>query len=180
MKFSKFLLKLAGWKVKITTPDFNKCIICVAPHTTNWDFILGKLAYSSVGRTAGFLMKKSWFFFPFNLIFKAMGGVPVERKNKTRKLTHIIIDKLKEVDRMVLAITPEGTRSRVSEWHKGFLIIAHEAKVPVILGVIDGGTKTLLMERTFIPTGNLDNDMRFVKGYYSQFTAIYPDRFSTE
>mgnify|MGYP000766690393 CR=1 FL=1 len=42
---------MAGWTVNITVPDYPKCIICVAPHTSNWDFVIGKLAYSSIGRT---------------------------------------------------------------------------------------------------------------------------------
>ena len=60
MNLSKFLLRIAGWKVIISVPDYPKCIICVAPHTSNWDFIIGKLAYASIGRKAGFLMKSSY------------------------------------------------------------------------------------------------------------------------
>lgn len=48
--FSRFLLRLFGWKVVATVPDFPKSVICVAPHTSNWDFILGKLAYTALGR----------------------------------------------------------------------------------------------------------------------------------
>ena len=80
---SRFILKLFGWKVVVDVPDLKKCVICVAPHTSNWDFIIGKLAYLSIGRYAGFMIKKSWFFFPLNLIFKAMGGVPVDRKQRS-------------------------------------------------------------------------------------------------
>ena len=58
MNLSKLILRMAGWTVNITVPDYPKCIICVAPHTSNWDFVIGKLAYSSIGRTAGFLMKE--------------------------------------------------------------------------------------------------------------------------
>lgn len=180
MSVSKLLLKWLGWRVDITTPDYDKCIICVAPHTTNWDFVLCELAYSSVGRKAGFLMKKSWFFFPLNLIFKAMGGIPVERKSKKVSLTQVIIEKFKEAKRMVIAITPEGTRSRVTDWHTGFLRIAKEAKLPIVLGVIDGGTKTLLLQKVFIPSEDIEADMRAIKDYYSAFTAIYPERFSTD
>lgn len=180
MRLARQILKWAGWKIRVTTPDYTKCIISVAPHTTNWDFILGKLAYSAIGRKTGFLMKKSWFFFPLGPILRAMGGIPVDRKNKSVSLTQVIIDKFKGAKQMVIAITPEGTRSRVTEWHKGFLHIAYGANVPVVLAVIDGGTKTLIMERTFIPSGNADHDLKIVKEYYSQFTAIYPERFATD
>lgn len=62
MGFSKFILRLAGWKVRIIVPDYPKAIICVAPHTSNWDFIVGKLAYAAVDRKAGFLMKNHGSF----------------------------------------------------------------------------------------------------------------------
>lgn len=180
MNISKTILRWVGWKVDISTPDFPKCIICVAPHTTNWDFFLCELAYRSIGRKAGFLMKKSWFFFPLNIIFKSMGGIAVERKNKSVSLTQVIIDKFNASTRMVIAITPEGTRSRVSDWHTGFLRIAYQANIPVVLGVIDGGEKRLLLKEVFIATGDTDADMRRIKDYYSAFTAIYPERFTTE
>ena len=86
MSLSGTILRLFGWKVVCSVPDYPKCIICVAPHTSNWDFILGKLAYWSLGRQAGFLIKQEWFFFPMNLIFKAFGGIPVKRRQ--RLVTH--------------------------------------------------------------------------------------------
>ena len=72
---SKALLRLAGWKLGPVVEDVPKCVICVAPHTSNWDFIVGKLFYTSIGRNASFLIKKEWFFFPFNLLFDWLGGV---------------------------------------------------------------------------------------------------------
>ena len=61
----------------VDVPDYPKCVICVAPHTSNWDFFIGKLAYLSIGRYAGFMMKKEWFFPPLGSLLKSMGGVPV-------------------------------------------------------------------------------------------------------
>lgn len=49
---SKALLRLAGWKLGPVVEDVPKCVICVAPHTSNWDFIVGKLFYTSIGRNA--------------------------------------------------------------------------------------------------------------------------------
>ena len=78
---SKALLKMMGWHAGPLGEYAPKCVICVAPHTSNWDFILGKLFYLSIGREASFLIKKEWFFFPFNLFFNWIGGVPVDRTN---------------------------------------------------------------------------------------------------
>ncbi|MDE6294686.1 MAG: acyltransferase, partial [Muribaculaceae bacterium] len=70
------LLKMFGWSVDITVARRDKCVICVAPHTSNYDFILGLAAYRSLGREANFLMKKFWFFFPLSILLKHFGGIP--------------------------------------------------------------------------------------------------------
>ena len=80
MNLAAHILRLMGWKVSVDVPDLPRCIICVAPHTSNVDFLLGELAIRSVGRSAGFLMKKSWFFWPLGFFFRKIGGVPVDRR----------------------------------------------------------------------------------------------------
>lgn len=158
-----------------------KCIICVAPHTSNWDFILGKLAYASVGRKAGFLMKAAWFRWPLGAFFRAMGGIPVpKRRPGGPSLTEYVTEKFRTSEHMVLAITPEGTRSRTSDWHTGFLHIARLADVPVALGVLDFGTRSILIEHIFEPTGSIDADMRAIKDFYAPYQGKYPEKFSTE
>lgn len=181
MNISGTILKLFGWSVHISVPDYPKCIICVAPHTSNWDFIIGKLSYASVGRKAGFLMKESWFFWPLGCFFRAIGGVPVPRGRKSRRpLTDELVERFDTSERLVLAITPEGTRSRTAEWHTGFLRIAMQAHVPIALGVIDFSLKKVLIERTFEPTGNPEADMAAIKAYYRPFKGKYPEKFCAQ
>lgn len=180
MWLSKLILRMAGWTVKVTVPDYPKCIICVAPHTSNWDFILGKLAYASVGRKAGFLMKSTWFFFPMGAIFRSMGGVPVVRKKGGSSLVDTLVEQFKTTDKLVIAITPEGTRSRTSEWRTGFLRIAQQANIPISLGALDFDKKEVTITETFTPTGDIDADMRAVKDYYKNFKGKHPEKFSAE
>lgn len=179
MNFAGLLLRMAGWSVEITVPDYDKCIICVAPHTSNWDFILGKLAYASVGRKSGFLMKEAWFFWPLGPLFKAIGGVPVP-KQRGAKLTDYIISRFKTAGHMHLAVTPEGTRSKVTKWRTGFLHIAEGAGVPIVLGAIDAAHMRVIIEREFTPSGDTDADMRMIKDYYRPFEGIKPDKFSAD
>ena len=180
MSLSGKILKFFGWSVTVSVPDYPKCIICVAPHTSNWDFILCELAIHSVGRTAGFMMKSSWFFFPLGMIFKAMGGIPVERTKSHASLTDAMIDKFKNSERLVVAITPEGTRMATCRWHSGFLRIARAANVPVALAAIDSKTKRITLTDEFIPTEDVEADMSRIKQFYSRFTGIRPDKFCTE
>lgn len=179
MGISRLLLKWIGWKVDVGVPDYPKAVICVAPHTGNFDFFLCELAIRSVGRKAGFLMKKSWFFWPLGSILRAMGGVPVNRSRST-SLTDQLVRRYEREPRLVLAFAPEGTRSLTTRWHTGFLRVAKEAGVPLLLAVIDGGTHTVRMTESFHPTDDPQADLAAIKRYYSRFTAIHPEKFSTD
>ena len=126
---------MAGWKLgPVDGVDLPKCIVCVAPHTSNWDFIVGKLFYTSIGCNAGFLIKKEWFFFPFNLLFNWQGGVPVDRGKRT-SVTDQMVERFKTSERFQLAVTPEGTRKRAKDWKKGFYFIALKANVPIVVAI---------------------------------------------
>ncbi len=174
---SKLILKIAGWKVVVTLPAIDKSVICVAPHTSNWDFILGKLCYTSVGMTANFMIKKEWFNFPFNLIFGPMGGVPVER-SKNNNLIDQIVTRFKTTKKFNIAITPEGTRKRNDKWKKGFYYIALKAEVPIQLAYIDYKDKVLSIEKLFTPTGDEKEDFKVINDYYKNVNARHPELFA--
>ena len=173
---SKCILKLMGWKVGQILPEVDKCVIVVAPHTSNMDFILGKLAYTAIGRTANFLIKKDWFFFPFNHLFNSIGGIPVDRDRRT-SITDKLAVEFEKRDKFQLAITPEGTRRRTRKWKKGFYYIAYKANVPIILVALDYGTKTVSFLDTFYPTGDTDGDIEIIRSKYNHIEAKYPEQF---
>lgn len=174
-------LELSGWGVEITAPHRDKCVICVAPHTSNWDFIIGLAAYRSLGRKANFLMKKFWFFWPLKYLLRHLGGIPVEpKRNSGMSLTDQIISDFKKRGYMNLAVTPEGTRSRTEIWRTGFLYIAYGAKVPIQLGLIDFANKRVIIAEEYQPTGDVNHDMEAIKSYYSGAAqaARYPEKFT--
>lgn len=176
-----FALKLSGWTFEIKVPLVNKCVICVAPHTSNWDFLLGLSAYLSVGRKFNFLMKSFWFFFPLKYLLRYFGGIPVTRSKdkKSGSLTEKVISLFKTESYVNLAVTPEGTRSATEKWKTGFLYIAYGAKVPILLAVIDYSTKRMMIDRVYEPTGDVETDMKAIRSYYSQWSdaARYPEKF---
>ena len=124
------LYKRMGWTADVTEDHPDKFIICLAPHTSNWDFILGLLYSRSIGMKINFLMKKEWFFWPLGPIFKSLGGIPVYRQKKT-SMTDAMAETAKKADQFRLCITPEGTRSKTAEWKKGFYFIALKAGLPI-------------------------------------------------
>lgn len=178
MNIWKACFNLIGWSQEITVPYHDKAVICVAPHTSNWDFIIGLLAYRSLGRKANFLMKDFWFFFPLKYLLRYLGGIPVNRKSNN-SLTTTITEDFKRFSHLNLAITPEGTRKSVEVWKTGFLRIAYNAGVPVQLGVIDYKNKKVIIKDEFIPSGDIENDLKIVRHYYSNLrdAAKHPDNF---
>ena len=170
--------KILGWKAEVSVPDFDKCIICAAPHTTNWDLFIGKLFITAIGRESDFMMKKEWFFFPMGYIFRKMGGIPVHREKRT-SMVEQIVKRIKTSRKFHLAITPEGTRSPNPEWKKGFYYIALNAQIPIVLIGIDYKTKTITAEKTIYPCGDYEKDIKEIKNYFKQFTGKYPENFQT-
>lgn len=174
--FSAWLLRLAGWKLGPVDSGIPKCVVCVAPHTSNWDFILGKLFYNALGRQAGFLIKKEWFFFPFNLIFNAMGGVPVDRKHRT-SVVEQMAEQFRKREKFQLAVTPEGTRKPAREWKKGFYYIALRAKVPIMMAYFDYAKKEVGIKGVFYPTGNDVEDIKAIRAHYKGVQGKHPENF---
>lgn len=170
------ILRLAGWTIEVSVPDYDKCIICVAPHTSNWDFILGKLTYAALGRKAGFLMKKEWFFFPLGRLFRAMGGIAVDRKSSS-SLTDQLAERFTRSERLSIAITPEATRKPNRNWKLGFYYIALKAQVPIVLAYIDYRVKRIGLTRVIIPSGHVEQDMNEIKAFYTGRQGKHPENF---
>ena len=174
---SWLLYKRWGWTVNVDQPHPDKFIICLAPHTSNWDFALGQLYSRAEGMKINFLMKKEWFFWPLGSIFKSMGGIPVFRQKKM-SMTDSMAETAKQVDQFKLCITPEGTRKRVEEWKKGFYFIALKAGIPILLYGADYERKLIQCTKTIIPSGDLEKDMREIKLYFKDFKGKKPENFT--
>lgn len=176
-RISKFIFnKILGWKVRGECPDLSKCVIAVAPHTSNYDFLVAKLGYSSIGRTANFLIKKEWFVFPVSLFFRKIGGIPVNRKENA-SLTDSLAAEFERRDSMQLAITPEGTRKPVKEWKKGFYYIAYKAGVPILMAGLDYSKKEIVFLGLFRPSGDYEKDIEIIKSHYKGLKGKNPKNY---
>ena len=175
--YSFIYYKILGWKANVTVPNYDKCVICAAPHTTNWDLFIGKLFYGAIGRKTSFMMKKEWFFFPLGLFFKAVGGIPVYR-GKRNSLVDQMAERFSTCGKFNLAITPEGTRKANPNWKKGFYYIALKAQVPILLIGIDYDKKTITATKEMIPSGDIEKDMQEIKLYFKNFKGKKPENFA--
>ena len=177
-KFCNWLLyKHLGWTKNVTVDHPSKYIICLAPHTSNWDMPLGQAYAGAEGMRINFLMKKEWFFWPLGPMFKRMGGIPVWRSKHTSMTDQLAQTAISE-DTFHLCITPEGTRSRNADWKKGFYFIAQKAKIPILLYGVDYERKLIQCTKTIIPTGDVEKDMREIKLYFKDFKGKKPENFT--
>ena len=172
---ARLFFRIIGWKIDQHSPiGIKKCVIVMGPHTSNWDFILGKMAFISYGIKAKYLIKKEAFFFPFGFFLRKMGGIPVDRKKKnniTKKAKELFL----ENDELFLVFTPEGTRSYNPNWKKGFYYIAIEAKVPIYIAYVDYSKKIGGFHGLFEPTGDVDIDILEIKRILSKFSGKVPE-----
>ena len=171
------LYKVCGWTKEVSVSHPKKYIICLAPHTSNWDFVLGQLYSYADGVKINFLMKKEWFFFPLGAIFRRLGGIPVNRQKKG-SMTDALAETARQSEEFRLCVTPEGTRKSNPEWKKGFYYIALKAGLPILLYGVDYERKLIQCTKVVVPTGDIDREMAEIKEYFKNFKGKHPEQFA--
>ena len=167
MKFIiKYFWDLFGWKIIGEMPsDLKKYIIITAPHTSNWDFVIGLCVRNILGFKSYFLGKKSLFRWPLGWFFRKLGGYPVDRSQRNN-LVDQVVEIFNSSNEFVIALAPEGTRKHVTEWKTGFYYISLKARVPIVRTKIDIKNKTVTVYSPFWPIGILETDMARIKDVY--------------
>lgn len=176
---SKWFLKLGGWTIRgVIPPGSKKAVIIAAPHTSMWDFVIGRLAYGAIGVKVKFLIKKEIFFFPVGPILKWLGGIPVDR-SKNQRLVEQAVSWFDKSESLFVVITPEGTRKPNPNWKRGFYYIARRADLPVALGYIDYAKKEGGIGKVMNLSGDMKKDMEEIKRFYQNVTPRHPEKFVT-
>ena len=172
---ARLVMRLLGWRLEGKLPDLPKFVLIGAPHTSNWDFVLFLGVIFSLRANVRFMGKAELFRSPIGFFFRYCGGIPVDRSKSTG-----LVDQMVEVcnnsDRFILTITPEGTRHHVTEWKRGFYHIAIGAGIPIVLAVVDGKRKKVCIGQVFHPTGDMEADLRTIKGFFTGVVGINPRR----
>jgi 1-acyl-sn-glycerol-3-phosphate acyltransferase len=168
---------ILGWRVTgYDSLDTKKCVIVVAPHTSYWDFPIGIATRPLSGVKTSFLIKKELFKNPIMAwALSNMGGIPVDRSKRHGNTVTQAIALFNSRDEMALTIAPEGTRSAVKEWKKGFYRIAVGANVPIVLVTFDYKNKEVRFMERFDPTDDIEADIAFIKSRYAGIEGKYPE-----
>lgn len=181
---AKLLFWITGWKVQGHYPaNVPKSVMIAAPHTSNWDLVYARAAFFIMGVPVRYTIKKEMMkFAPLGWLLRKLGAIPVERnKERARKLgqsslVYGMVRLFDTHDRLVVMVTPEGTRKFVPKWKTGFYFTAVRAGVPIILGYLDYEKKHAGIGPTIYPSGNIQEDMHKILSFYNGITAKYPEQ----
>jgi 1-acyl-sn-glycerol-3-phosphate acyltransferase len=168
-----WLLNTLGWKVDADFPDVEKYVLIAAPHTSNWDFPLGILAAKAINIKVNWLGKHTLFRWPYGWFFRAIGGTPVYR-DQDLNLIQQISELFSHSERLILALAPEGTRSKTDHWKTGFYHIARAAKVPIVMGYLDHGHKQVGIGGTFYPGDDIEEALDQIREFYKNRHGKFP------
>lgn len=174
--FGRFMLGLFGWRIEGTFPDVPKFVLVVAPHTSNWDFAVGLMAKFALRLEVRYMAKRSLFWFPLGAFLRAMGGIAVDR-SAASDVAATSEREFARREKLVLVITPEGTRSRVDRWKSGFYRIAMAAKVPVVLAVFDYSARVVRIGPAFQATGDYEADLAAMQAHVKASMAKHPENY---
>jgi 1-acyl-sn-glycerol-3-phosphate acyltransferase len=167
---------LAGWRIQDDRPrELDRYIVVVAPHTSNWDFLVG-LCVRSLARMGDvkYLAKNSLFKPLTGWLFRALGGYPVDR-SKHNNLVDAVVAMFDRGEINKIAITPEGTRKYQPNWKTGFHRIATRARVPIILTTFDYPRKLVILTAPFPLTDDPEADILRMKDWFRPHKGRNPE-----
>lgn len=178
------VLRILGWKIDGSYPTEKKFIIIVAPHISNWDFVIGIAVMWTLRIKIHYLGKSSIFIGPFGWWLRRIGGIPVHR-SKAMDLVQQLKKQFDSRDEIVLAIAPEGTRSYRDCWKSGFYHMAVGCQLPVLVACMDQSRKVLTLGHLIDLEGDPSIDMDHIRAFYHRFDLpahpkFGPIRLSTE
>lgn len=167
------MLAALGWRVEGELPDLPKFVIAVAPHTSNWDFVVGAAVMFALDLRIAFLGKHTLFRGSLGAVLRWMGGIPVDRSNPHGMVAESIAS-FARMDRRVLAIAPEGTRRRGAPFRSGFLRIARGAGVPVLLATLDYGARCVRFGPWFEPGEDIEAERARAEAFFAGIQGKRP------
>lgn len=165
----------AGWRIVAPQPLPAKCVIVGAHHTSWTDLLLVLLWREAMGIRFRWAAKDTYFRGPIGWLFRAWGGVPVNRRERTNFVERMAALFHQHGD-FKLAIAPEGTRRRAVYWKTGFYYIARAAQVPIVLGYVDYPRKVVGFGPILKPTDDIEADFAFIRQFYATVTGRYPQQ----
>jgi 1-acyl-sn-glycerol-3-phosphate acyltransferase len=169
--------RLGGWRLSGTPPDLKKYLIVLAPHTCNFDWLLGMLGAAGFGLRLSWLGKSTIFRWPAAGFLRHLGGIPVQREHQ-HGVVQEVVDAYAAADSLIVGMTPEGTRRRTPGWKSGFYHIALEAGIPVVPAAINRPARRIILGPPLTLSGDRDRDMEAIRSFYAGVEGVHPEKAS--
>ncbi len=187
LAFFKFLFNLKKWKLHPSCPNEAKnCIMIAAPHTSNWDFVYAMVALKKLGLNPRFTIKKEFNKPLIGPWIRSLGALWIDRSPKKvgdprRSMTEVMVELFELTEEpLTILVTPEGTRSKSVKWKTGFYHTALQAKTPICLSYMDYEKRMTGVGICFMPSGNIEEDMKIIMNFYSDKKGKFPENFSLD
>ena len=158
----RVVFKFIGWKLEGNLPNRSKLVLVALPHSSNFDFILALSVIWGWGLKLNYMGKHTLFKFPHGLFFRAVGGIPVDRRSP-QGLIEKMTDEFNSRPSLMLGIAPEGTRNSDGTLKAGFARIAIAASAPVVPVIVNYKTKTLTLGTPITDLSSVESIIAAVK-----------------
>lgn len=174
--FGRFALWLAGWRFEGDIPNRAKLLFVVAPHTSNWDFVVGILAVFALDIRVSFLGKHTLFRGPLGWVMRFLGGIPVVRHARGNVVEQTV-DLIHSRPRIALGLSPEGTRRKLPRWRTGFHYVARGAGIPIVPVALDYSTRTIRLFPLHAAGESVEDDLAQLGGLFHPRMARHPAQY---
>ncbi|MBP7694424.1 MAG: lysophospholipid acyltransferase family protein [Anaerolineales bacterium] len=177
-RFARLVIKAVGWRTEGNLPEVPKFVLIVHPHTSNWDVPYGMFAALALGLFIrwpyGFMVKDAALRWPLiGGLMRWLGGIGIDRTSRFNAVEQMV-QFFQAQEKLMLVITPEGTRRHTKYWKSGFYHIALGAGVPVVPAYIDFGHRRAGLGPVLYLTGDVDADLAYLREFYSDKHGLYP------
>lgn len=175
-RIARAMLRLTGWQAG-PFPDIQRAVIAGGPHTSNWDGVLALVSRSALQQDVNVMIKHSLFKGPLGWWLRKLGAIPIER-GQAGGMVEQTVAQFRQRDKLLIAVTPEGTRSNAEQWRLGFYHIAKQANVPIILALADYQAKTFSFPVVIYPSDDMEADLQQIYAHFASATPKHPGKLS--
>jgi len=169
-------LKLARWRVTGKVADVPQFVMVGGPHTSNWDFVFALFTLWKLELDVHWIGKHTIFRWPFRGLFTYFGGIPVDRR-KPGTLFRDVLHGFSGNGQFILALSPEGTRSKVKRFKPGFHRIARKVDAPVLPVGVDFKKKIIHLGDLIHTEEDFQADAAKLRAFWEGFHPRYPEKF---
>jgi 1-acyl-sn-glycerol-3-phosphate acyltransferase len=177
--FCRSLMYFLGWVIPLEDIKRLKSaqpVICMLPHTSAWEGVLGALIFGShfQDTSTRIMMSECYFRTSWSdYLLRNMGFIPVNNKEANGTVNRVSKQLMKN-EKYILAMTAEGTRQKKRKFRSGGHYIAQKTGARLIVMNFDYENHCICVSEPWKST-TLEEDMGKIKEIFSRHAPLYPE-----